>query len=450
MLYQRAAKVTKDCFAIAAFHMEYDSFGVTVHFKSRWLERLFRKFHTGFKKVNGRVLYTLDTSRKSPLKSLYSYPEKNTEPNEGDEGYDYADSMIIVALNKHSETLAYNSANKSKRINLSFLRLVGISAGVNVSFEGVYSPALMADVANYLDQTIENIYKAAQRILPLEPADLVDLTEFRKSIGSNTPAKSSTIYNTCISKIGLELEGAWAKNPPALANGRRLAYDGFISLHDLEGDYKIGELRSEPMDEKYLYPWLSRNLPDQVDTSCGLHVHMSLPAKYYSSLMVERFHNDLGQFLDHWGQEFHIPDNHPFWDRLWDKDEESFCGDKFVNPDMQAYNKSHNFDHEVLDTRYTRVNYCYGQHGTVEFRMLPAWDKSQRITAISAVTELVNFVRSWLSHNPEVSWTYGIGVKPANFTILSKSKRVRFTLQEQVIRTKVSRMLVNLPQEGRL
>lgn len=434
MLYQRATKVTKDCFAIAAFHMEYNDFGVVIHFKSRWLERLFRKFHTGFKKVNGRVLYALDTSRKSPLKSLYLYPE-----------------MVYVALNKHGKILAYNSVDKSKRINLSFLRLVGTSAGIGVNFDGVYSPALMADIANCLDFTIEDIYKAAQHILPLEPADFIDLKEFRKSISSNTLVKSSTIYNTCISKIGLELEGAWVKKPPALTNDRRLAYDGSIEfLYDIEGDYKVGELRSEPMDEKYLYPWLSRNLPDKVNTTCGLHVHMSLPAKYYSSLMVKRFYNDLGQFLDHWGSEFHIPSSHPFWKRLWDKDEESFCRDKFINPDMQAYNKRHIFTRERDDTRYTRINYCYGQHSTVEFRMLPAWDKSQRITAISAVTELVNFVRSWLSHNPEESWTYGVGVKPANFTTLSKSKRVRFTLQERVIRTRVPQMLVDLSQEGRL
>jgi len=58
------------------------------------------------------------------------------------------------------------------------------------------------------------------------------------------------------------------------------------------GNYKyIGELVSEPLPKTELIKWIGENYPDEMNETCGSHIHISLKSKLdYSYLMEKEFY----------------------------------------------------------------------------------------------------------------------------------------------------------------
>jgi hypothetical protein len=183
-----------------------------------------------------------------------------------------------------------------------------------------------------------------------------------------------------IYRIGVELEGGWESEK------RGMEADG--SLEDLGSKY-IGEICSNPLTLDKLLPWIERHYPDEVNWSCGFHIHFSLKHNaYYANLLSPKFYD---YFLDEvckWGEKMKIR-NSEFRKRL--NGENGFCKRVFC-PDEQIHLRYKEIK------RYAHLNYCYSLHRTIECRLFPMFIESR--VAIWAVKELVRIVESWLDDHP--------------------------------------------------
>lgn len=203
-----------------------------------------------------------------------------------------------------------------------------------------------------------------------------------------------------IEKIGVEIEGGWC-NPLPPSN---IYYDG--SVKDLAEIEKAGEISSTPLSLIEIQEFISRNYPDKVNYSCGLHIHLSFKNNFYYSLLITRDFYDFFLFkIEEWGKEEKINDNSIFWER-W-KGECCYCKRKF-SPEQQINLTSKG------SIRYTHLNYCYALHGTIEVRIFPSFEKSR--LAISAVKRTIEIFESWLSKMPKKKTVVIFSVKQEETT----------------------------------
>lgn len=183
-----------------------------------------------------------------------------------------------------------------------------------------------------------------------------------------------------IKLIGIELEGAWDHEPDAPIHG-----DGSVMVH---GEYDAGEISSPPLRRDQVNGFITRNYPDRVDASCGLHVHTSLVnVGRYAQLMSADFFRHWKSELRKWGGRYPIRAQSPFWSRL--NGYNTYCQDEW-GPAEQAQATS------KWDCRYRMLNFCWTLHGTLEARVLPMFKQSA--TAIAAVNRHLDIIEDWLSH----------------------------------------------------
>jgi hypothetical protein len=188
---------------------------------------------------------------------------------------------------------------------------------------------------------------------------------------------SNVRVHTYIDKIGVELEGGWDNEP------NNLKGDGSV---DVPSDYS-GEVVSPPLTFHKALNWTVENYPDMVNDTCGLHVHISLKNNLlYSRLTSRRFYVYFLTRMTEWGKQAGLSPSHRFWDRL--EGNNTYCLKKFI-PGRQISLQ------EKQEERYCHINYCYSLHGTIEFRLLPMFNKKE--TAVKAITEIVYIVKDWLS-----------------------------------------------------
>jgi hypothetical protein len=193
-----------------------------------------------------------------------------------------------------------------------------------------------------------------------------------------------------INLIGVEIEGRWNEMPPV----GELDYDGSVEFDgrtgmgslgdtiDPEGPL-IGEAVSDPLSPGQAIAWLDDNYPAEVNRSCGLHVHISLPPPNYQLLMDRPFYDFFRDRMEAWGEENPVPD--AFWDRM--NGHNSTCRHEWM-PDSQIHG-GHN-------TRYTIWNFqAYRSHGTAECRVLPAFEMVP--AAQDAVMEVCEIVCDYLA-----------------------------------------------------
>lgn len=173
--------------------------------------------------------------------------------------------------------------------------------------------------------------------------------------------------------LGVEMEGGWNNHPPS-----RLGTDG--SIRGITSNF-IGEVRSEPMRLPQLLKWVENNHPDQVNATCGLHIHVSLNNLDTLRLCDEKFYAFfLGRF-EEWGIANDADEE--FWKRL--RGDNEYCRKTFA-PDKQIIGE---------EGRYTQLNFCaYQKHKTVECRMLPMF--SDKYLSMSAIFEFVKIVKDYL------------------------------------------------------
>lgn len=151
----------------------------------------------------------------------------------------------------------------------------------------------------------------------------------------------------------------------------------------------IGEIPGRILEPKEIDSWMKRCYPEHVNDTCGLHVHMSfVKSLHYGRLMVPEYQATILTYLGKWAMNESIPKDHPIWSRLSGKNE--FCKHEFF-ADVQARKTSKVYDHHGNGNRYTAINYCHGQHGTLECRVLPMFEKvDQAIRAVHQVIDVTN------------------------------------------------------------
>lgn len=195
-----------------------------------------------------------------------------------------------------------------------------------------------------------------------------------------------------VSKVGLELEGAWAKVPA----DARIVHDGSVKGFTSTGELSVGELNSAALKPENVKTWLTKYYPSQVNSTCGMHCHMSFSSNFlYQRLMEESFMWTVVEQVQTWALEKAktkvLPANHCIFSRL--KGESEYCQLKF-HADGQAQRDRKDFDHHAPDHRYTAVNYCYKRNGTVEIRLLPMMPNAE--LAAEAIQLLLDVTSAYL------------------------------------------------------
>jgi hypothetical protein len=185
-----------------------------------------------------------------------------------------------------------------------------------------------------------------------------------------------------IKRIGIELEGGWDQRPAMPIHG-----DGSVGdAIPLNYRYAIGEISSRPLLRSQIPEFLEANYPQNVNATCGLHVHTSLcNVGRYSQLATKQFFDYWKIKMEQFGHAYPIK-SEQFWDRL--NGENTFCRDRF-DARLQIP------DTTKSGARYRLLNYCYSLHGTLECRALPMF-KSVR-TALAAINAHLDIIERYLS-----------------------------------------------------
>jgi hypothetical protein len=254
-----------------------------------------------------------------------------------------------------------------------------------------------------------------------------------------------------IHRVGIELEGGWDTEPDVAivhdgsvvfpGQGRRLvAADPDELVFDETG--RITVRRRDLVPQQLVPPtykgeiptprggiqladiqqWMTKYYPGHVNATCGLHVHMSfLRRMHYQQLMTPEYTIAIVDKLKEWAEARKLAKDHTIWHRLEGKNDQcilEYLGDQQVLIARKDYNsrgKKHN--------RYTAINYCDKQHGTVECRILPMMDTVD--LGISAVMEVLNITNRFLSR---------IRKRERRHVVSVKSKPETFQEHEVVIR----------------
>lgn len=196
---------------------------------------------------------------------------------------------------------------------------------------------------------------------------------------SKTQVRRSRIY-----QIGIELEGGWDKIPGEAT----IIRDGSVVT---PGRY-VGELPSPPLLLGELPKWLKTYYPQHVNDTCGMHVHLSFNnnAFLYQQLMTEAYPATIVAEMKKWAT-IYLSEAHHIWPRLLDQNR--YCRHRYY-ADQQAFTQNKDHSQTRLGNRYTVVNYCWGRQRTVECRLLPMMDTSDK--AYEIIQELINITEKFL------------------------------------------------------
>lgn len=197
-----------------------------------------------------------------------------------------------------------------------------------------------------------------------------------------------------VALAGVELEGGWKELPAGVA---ALEHDGSVfNKRPPVGANYIGELPIGPVVPAALPTLITRNHPHKINSTCGMHVHMSFESLlHYGLLMVPEYQETMLVYLTKWakkqvnskGQPL-FNDDHYIWARL--RGESEFCRKNFW-PDAQAATKRKGFDRNAKGNRYTVIHYC-GRQNTVECRVLPMMATPRH--AVGAVQEVIDITNA--------------------------------------------------------
>jgi hypothetical protein len=219
------------------------------------------------------------------------------------------------------------------------------------------------------------------------------------------------VHQSRIKLVGVELEGAWKKCPsdctvvdsihPA---PNQLGRDG--SLKKLKerltptvlaainagqpSPYVAinGELPSPPLSEAEICDWMRTHWPDEIDSDCGMHIHISVksPLVYMWLMDDEAFPATCVEYIKRWAKREEIDPNDEIWNRLADKNE--YCQHRHWPKEQVNSDKDH--DRVRYGNRYTAIVFRY-KLGTIECRLLSMpKDVEQGIRAVKEFCSIVN------------------------------------------------------------
>lgn len=180
-------------------------------------------------------------------------------------------------------------------------------------------------------------------------------------------------------KIGVELEGGWEDEPDELRS------DGSVSVNSAYvGEVSIGPYRQFIN----LAKGIRSDYPNNVNGSCGLHVHVSFRTlAYYEAILSLEFTNAFIEHMQFWGK-----------DNLGNEGIEYSRFHARLGGDNQFCRRNTESDSLFAlligrGERYRIWNFPFRQHGTAECRVLPMFDEPEN--AILAIGEVVSFVDDW-------------------------------------------------------
>lgn len=134
--------------------------------------------------------------------------------------------------------------------------------------------------------------------------------------------------------------------------------------------------------------------PDVTSRAAGMHVHMSFRETSSISLLCsQKFFDYWKERWEKWGKANNVQGT--FWERL--KGDNQYC--HVMSMDLYNNTTQHpkkaNTVTQVGGGRYKAINFqAYDEHKTVEFRMLPMFQKGN--LAVNAVEQLVDIVETYL------------------------------------------------------
>lgn len=208
-------------------------------------------------------------------------------------------------------------------------------------------------------------------------------------------SKKITGVNLC----AVEIEGGWLRRPSGVYRDGSVTVDlprctcNSDDEAPCEGCHAIrGEINCKPQKLSNVLDYVDEHYPDFMDSSCGIHIHVSFSEDLlsYSKLMSPKFWRYFQKSMHDWGVRNNINPNSRFWKRL--NGDNRFCKKRFqpIKQYMLEYKDS---------ARYTQLNYCWKQHGTLECRVLPTFNQAR--IAKSAIAEFMNIINSYLADNIE-------------------------------------------------
>lgn len=190
-----------------------------------------------------------------------------------------------------------------------------------------------------------------------------------------------------IKKFGFELEGGWDEERFGKYEDEGIMKgDGSVDTDDTEA----GEIATRPFTNlNKAWEFMLEHYPDEVNRTCGFHIHVSMDEGYYVKLMEKEFHEEFLKWATKLGAKYKKRLPATFMERVEGKN--NYCQKKFL-PEKQIHGTG---------DRYTQLNYCYHQHKTIENRMFPGC-KSPK-TAFFLLTQYLVFIEKYLDENNEKS-----------------------------------------------
>lgn len=186
--------------------------------------------------------------------------------------------------------------------------------------------------------------------------------------------------------IGVEIEGGFNRQ----VSGEEYHHDGSV---DVSTDGYLGEVVSRPMSTlDQVYEWIDRVYPDQSNSSCGTHVHVSFNNNLaYMQTMSQSFYDYFMDRMELWGKKAGISEKSAFWSRL--KGENRYCKrmPKAARVIQAQYQK---MESDYGTNRYYQLNHCWSKHRTLECRLLPVF-KDKKFTK-AGVREFVSICNTYL------------------------------------------------------
>lgn len=204
-----------------------------------------------------------------------------------------------------------------------------------------------------------------------------------------------------IVKAGIELEGAWIapvpKDHPIQPDGSVKFPSSYVLKDGANVTISKGEIVSSPLQPIQVPAWIRKNYPYAVNDTCGLHAHMSFENLYQYDLLMDTpdYQATMIEYITRWAKKEEFPSKANIWKRLKGehKSEHGFQCTLDFWPGLQAQKHKKVYDHGEIGSRYTAINYCYGQHTTLECRVLPmCGNVEQAIRGVRVVFDVTNAV----------------------------------------------------------
>ena len=146
----------------------------------------------------------------------------------------------------------------------------------------------------------------------------------------------------------------------------------------------VGEIASKKLKINEVEDFILNNYPDEVNSTCGLHIHMSFKndKKDYSILATKEFYDFFLSEIEAWADNRKINKGSRFYKRL--------KGVQYSKREFLAENQLN--ENSDYSDRYAHLNFCYNKHKTLEIRVGNMFDKREiSVEYVHAVIDIVNY-----------------------------------------------------------